>query len=722
MTVAERHKLLVVDDELFNRDLLARRLERAGYAVETAAGAAEAMRMIEAGAYELVLLDNMMPEVSGLDMLRLLRATRAASELPVIMVTALNESERVVEALGLGANDYVTKPIDFPVALARIKTQLDRRQADHKLRQSEERYSLAARGSNDGLWDWDVRAGSVFYSPRWKEMLGCADLEVSDSPDEWLSRLHPEDRQGLLEQLASHRSPGGPGDFVHEHRMMHRDGSYRWMLSRAVVQRNPDGTAIRMTGSVTDITRTKAFDVLTGLPNRALFQETVARQFRQWQQGESPGFAVLFIGLDRFKVVNESLGHLAGDRLLVEVGRRLRASVRARGLRNDDFVARLGGDEFAVLVAHGAPGSMAAQVAARLVEILREPVRLEGREVLTGASIGIVESSPGYAGSAEMLRDADTAMSRAKALGKGRAVLFEPAMRQMAVERMQLESDLKRAVERGEFRLFYQPKVDMTTLRLVGFEALIRWEHPELGLLAPDRFITLAEETGMIVALGEWVLREACAKTKEWQDLYPLQPPLEISVNLSVHQLRQLDLPGQVGRAINDSGIAASTLQLEITESVLIQDFDDAGQVCGGLKKLGVGLKIDDFGTGYSSLNYLTRLPFDWLKIDRSFVNEMCAADGQATEVVRTIVELAKNLGMQVVAEGVETAEQMERLKAMGCSFGQGFYFSRPVPAEEAGVLVHQQAEAGRISGLRWLVPNGTADSAPPTDPVRSPR
>ncbi len=722
MTDGDRHRLLVVDDELFNRDLLARRLERAGYAVETAASAPEAMRMIEVGDFELVLLDNMMPEVSGLDMLRLLRATRAASDLPVIMVTALNESERVVEALGMGANDYVTKPVDFPVALARIKTQLERRQADQKLRQSEERYSLAARGSNDGLWDWDLRAGTMFYSPRWKEMLGCSDLEVGDSPDEWLSRLHPEDRQGLLEQLASHRSASGPADFVHEHRLMHRDGGYRWMLSRAAVQRHTDGTAIRMTGSVTDVTRTRAFDALTGLPNRVLFQETVARHFRQWQSGQNLGFAILFIDLDRFKVVNESLGHLAGDRLLVEVGRRLRASIRTRGLRKDDFVARLGGDEFAVLVAHGAPGSMATQVAARLIEVLREPVRVEGREVSTGASIGIVESGREYTEPAEMLRDADTAMSRAKSLGKGRAVLFEPAMRQMAVERLQLESDLKHAVERGQFRLFYQPKVDMTTRRLVGFEALIRWEHPELGLLAPDRFITLAEETGMIVAVGDWVLREACAKTKEWQDLYPMQPPLEISVNLSVHQLRQLDLPGQVGRAIADSGIAASALQLEITESVLIQDFDDAGNVCGGLKKLGVGLKIDDFGAGYSSLNYLARLPFDWLKIDRSFVNEMCAADGQATEVVRTIVELAKNLGMQVVAEGVETAEQVDRLKALGCSFGQGFYFSRPVPAEQAGELVRLQAEAGSLIGLAWLVPSETVGSAPPAGSSQNPR
>lgn len=692
MPSADKPKLLVVDDEAFNRDLLARRLERAGFAVHTAASAPEALAEIEKGVCELVLLDNMMPGMSGLDLLQLLRATRTPSDLPVIMVTALNESERVVEALNLGANDYVTKPIDFPVALARIHAQLHRKEAERALRVSEERFALAARGSNDGLWDWDLRTGTIFFSARWKEMLGYLDGELKSTEGEWFGRVHAEDAGQLTDALNTARSDQGPNEFINEHRVRHRDGTYRWMLSRGMVQRDAAGRAVRMAGSVTDVTRNKAFDALTGLPNRVLFHETLGRRLAEYRAGETSSLFLLFLDLDRFKIVNDSLGHQAGDTLLVEVARRLRQSLRLRPGRDQDLVARLGGDEFALLLSGGLGAAEAEQVAQRILLSVRQPVRLEGREVFPSVSIGLAEGNLCYQEANELLRDADTAMYRAKAAGKGRVTRFEPSMREEAVERLELEADLKHALDKDEFRLFYQPKMNLASGLLVGFEALIRWQHPKRGLMAPDYFIPIAEETGLIVPIGNWVLEKACETVKVWQDQFPLEPPLEISVNLSVRQFREPGLVEQVRRAIEKSGIDPGSLQLEVTESVLIRDFGDAGETFAGLKALGVGLKIDDFGTGYSSLQYLARLPFDSLKIDRSFVFRMCD-DTQSLDVVRTIVDLARNLGMQVVAEGVETEEQVEQLRSLGCGFGQGFYFSRPVPIEEAAAFLRSSRE-----------------------------
>ena len=688
MNATGNKKLLVVDDEFLNRDLLARRLERAGYAVATAASAAEALKALERETFELVLLDNMMPGMTGLSLLQLLRATRSAAELPVIMVTAMSESERVVEALNLGANDYVTKPIDFPVALARIRAQLSRREVDRTLRQSEERYSLAAQGSKDGLWDWDLRAGSLYLSPRWRQLVGETGEQMATGLDAWLSRIHPEDRAQVDEHIAAARQLGATADFESEYRLQHADGAYRWMVSRAMAQRDNNGRLVRLTGSQTDVTQSKVYDSLTGLPNRTYFQEAAERLFERRRNGECGNLAVLLMGLDQFKIVNESLGPKAGDHLLVEVAKRLRSAMRLWCPGKEHVLARLRGDEFAILMElKDFERRSPHQLSASLPQALVAPVKLEGRSVFPSASIGFVTASDAHLAPEDLLRDADTALSQAKLSGQSRAVAFEPAMRQAAVDRLEMESDLKRAIEQGEFRLFYQPKVDLTTRRLAGFEALIRWQHPEKGLLAPDRFIGVAEQTGLIVRIGEWVLKEACRTLRDWQQRYPSPQPLEMSVNLSVRQFRTAGLAEQVKRAIDTSGIAANTLQLEVTESILIQDLETVFEIFRGLKALGVGLKIDDFGTGYSSLQYLTQLPFDTLKIDRSFVFSMCQ-DNQSMDVVKTIVELARNLGMGVVAEGVETSEQVERLRELGCEFGQGYYFSRPVPADQACLLI----------------------------------
>lgn len=687
--------LLVVDDEELNRDVLSRRLVRAGYRVEAACNAKEALAKIGHENYELVLLDSMMPEMSGVDLLRLLRGTYTASELPVIMVTALHESEKVVEALSLGANDYITKPLDFPVALARIKSQLDRKWAEEDLRESQERYSLAARGANDGIWDWDFRAGRIYLSPRWKEMLGYGSAELpGEEPSLWLSRVHRDDHARLLRDIDAVRDPNGPSEFVNEHRLEHRDGSWHWFLSRGTVLRDPAGNAVRMAGSQTDVTRDRAFDPLTGLANRVLFIEMLERAIEQMRSEPARVFAVFFIDLDRFKIINDSLGHTAGDKLLKEVATRLDAAVHSYSpaTLGQCLVARMGGDEFAILVPGVSNSGQAKAIAAHVQKHLYSPVDIDGRSTFTSGSIGIALSSAASAdGAAGLIRDADTAMYKAKALGKGVAIVFDQDMRDQAMQRLELETDLRFALDRNQFEIHYQPKVNLTTGRLVGVEALLRWRHPSRGMVSPVQFISIAEETGLIVPIGLWVLRQSCAMTREWHLAHPMEPPIEVAVNLSVRQFKQPDLVEQVRRILSETGLEARHLQLEVTETVLVDDSGEALRVLKSLKSLGVGLKIDDFGTGYSSLNYLTNLPFDSIKIDRSFVLNMLQ-DETSLEVIKAIIALARGLGKEVVAEGIETKEQLERLQTLGCGFGQGYLFAKPLVPSAILSLLREQA------------------------------
>ncbi len=681
---ATRGPLLVVDDEEANRDMLARRLGRAGYRVEVAESARQALELLGRMPVDLVLLDIMMPDMSGVELLRLLRATYSPDELPVIMVSALSDSAQIVEALNLGANDYVTKPVDFLVARARIESQLARKRAEEALRKSEERYALAVRGANDGLWDWDLEQGTVYYSPRWKQMLGFQDEEIGDAPEEWLGRIHPEDRPGFDAELARHLTPGGQPEFVSEHRLRQCDGTYRWVLSRGIVLRAPDGRARRMAGSLTDITESKTSDPLTGLPNRVQFTDQLERALGRMKAGELSRFAVLFVDLDHFKIINDSLGHLLGDRLLVEVSRRLLGAVRSHQARGrKDLVARLGGDEFAILLENLRHDRDAELVARRILERIQEPFALGGKEAFTGASIGIAVGAPEYASALEILRDADTAMYRAKALGRGCHVVFDAEMRAQAVLRLELENDLRKALERNELEVFYQPKIDLATSALCGFEALLRWRHPRRGLLGPSEFIPIAEETGLIIPIGLWTLGKACRTLRRWLDEFPEQSRLEMSVNVSARQFRQPEFVDQVAQILAETGLPPERLQLEITETVLMEDRRAALGVLERLKALGVGLKIDDFGTGYSSLNYLSEFPFDSLKIDRSFVLHL-GRDASALEVVRTILSLGETLRLEVVAEGVESAEQLEPLKKLGCRFGQGYYFAAPMDSDSA--------------------------------------
>ncbi len=437
-------------------------------------------------------------------------------------------------------------------------------------------------------------------------------------------------------------------------------------------------------------------DDLTGLPNRATFVRRLSLALQGRTFNPDHRFAVLAIGVDRFRMVNDSLGHVAGNRLLRNIAQRLTSCLRATDLVGhtnwDSTLARMEGDEFAVLLDNIKTVENAIQISDRIQKMLATPFLVDDREIFASACIGVALSTGSCQSADHVLSDAEMAMYRAKASGSGRSQVFDSEMRANALVRWELETDLRRALDRDELRVYYQPKVSLDSGKVVGFEALLRWEHPRRGLISPFQFIPIAEETGLIVPIGNWVLRQACQQICEWNARYNDRPHRSVSVNLSSCQFTEATLFDQIASAVKDSGIPAELLWLEITESNLVVNTESAVQVLNELKAIGVGLMIDDFGTGYSSLQYLSRFPFDTLKIDQSFVRGMeASADGP--EIVRTMLELARNLGMDTVAEGIETPAQLERLRALGCPYGQGFLFSKPLDARETEARFFTPAE-----------------------------
>jgi diguanylate cyclase (GGDEF)-like protein/PAS domain S-box-containing protein len=563
------------------------------------------------------------------------------------------------------------------------------------LRVSEERYALAARGANDGLWDWDLISDEIYFSPRWNNMLGYSVSEVWSSPEEWFRQVHAHDRDRVRGEIRAHCNGETP-EFVSEYRMRHGSGDHVWMLSRGIAFRDSDGKAIRMAGSQTDITEGKISDPLTQIPNRLYFIDRLQSAIETTRE-QSTLFAVLFLDLDQFKLVNDSLGHTAGDELLVDVAGRLRACIRTsiRGSgQGKAIVARVGGDEFAILLTHIQSEADPATVSKRILERLGEPFFLEGRRMFVSASIGIALSSTGNTPE-DLLRNADTAMYQAKANGKGRAEYFNEAMRERIISRIETESGLRKAIDNNQLVLHYQPIVSLSNNCICGFEALVRWNHPERGLIYPGEFIPVAEESDLIILLGRWVLREACRQMAEWHKSFTTASPLTINVNVSTRQLCDPRLVEEVELALAESGLNPEALSLEVTESSLIGNAEQTLATLDRLKAINVRLEIDDFGTGYSSLSYLQRLPFDTLKIDRSFVCEMSAANDSA-DIVKAIVDMAHSLKLKVIAEGVETEEQLSQLRELGCNSAQGFLFSRPVSATIAREIYNEALEVGR--------------------------
>jgi diguanylate cyclase (GGDEF)-like protein/PAS domain S-box-containing protein len=660
--------------------------------------------------FDVILLDLSLPDSRGYETFQSI--SDCAPETPVILLTGIDDENLAVQAIRQGAQDYLVKSelTSAGAMLARaIRYAIERKRGEEALRVSQERYMLAMQGANDGLWDWDLKTNQVYFSPRWKAMLGFMEGELAGVPEEWLHRIHVEDIQRVRVMLTSHLN-GHSELFESEYRIRHKDGSYRWVLTRGLALRDDSGAPHRMAGSQTDITARKEteeqlihdalHDTLTGLPNRALFLDRLGRAIEYKKRRDEYLYAVLFLDLDRFKVINDSLGHSVGDQILVACAQRLGLC-----LRSGDTVSRLGGDEFVILLDDIKQVDDASEIAGRIQQALKTPLAVNSHKVTISASIGIVPASSQalleYEYPQEILRDADIAMYQAKMTGKACHAIFDSSMRNRAVARLELENDLREALENtlaglGEFTVHYQPIISLQTWRLSGFEALLRWDHPTRGSIPPKQFIPIAEETGLIYDLGIWVLRQACRQMRVWQDRYPINPPLTIHVNISGKQLSQSSLADEVSQVLQETGLDPRYLSLEITESLFVENDETFNETLQRLTQSGIKLQIDDFGTGYSSFSYLQRLPVSSIKIDATFINKMEDHQNHA-EIVRSIVTLARSLGLKAIAEGVETQEQLAHLQKLGCRFGQGFYISSPVSSDTASELIRLSRQTGRL-------------------------
>lgn len=697
------NRILIVDDESVNRELLTRVLTRNGYLTSTASSGTEALERIAAEPFDLILLDVVMPGMDGMECLKRIRKRYPMTELPVIMVTGELDRERLLQAFRSGANDYITKPIDREIILIRIATHTQLRASLLALKYSEERYALAASGSNDGLWDWDVARNEVYYSPRWKSMLGYENHEIGTSADEWLERIHQEDRARFRATFLSLGSSGETNSSC-ELRMIHRDGAYRWMICRGVHVRDSVGRVYRMAGSLTDVTEGKVGDALTGLPNRLLFLDRLSRVIERFQRNPTSQFAVMFLDLDNFKLVNDSLGHEAGDRLLITISNRLENCLRSSDTvcRNSSAtLARHGGDEFTVLLEDLNDTLEVEQIAIRILREVREPVLIDGQTITPSASIGWTTSREEQITAEDLLHEADTAMYHAKAQGRNLARRYSPAMQYEATRRLELENHLRVAVAQREFRLHYQPIIENSRRQIVGFEALVRWQNATRGLVLPIDFITTAEEIGLIVPLGWQILEMACEQAARWEKQFP-ETRACLNINFSLKQFYQPNFWEDFKSRVQSSGVTPHNICVEVTESILMENPELISQILGEIRSLGVRIAVDDFGTGYSSLAYLHRFPLDIVKIDRSFVGSMLTSK-ESLQIVKTIIELARSLRLQVTAEGVETDEQLRRLKEFGCEFSQGYLWSRPVESGVASQLLEAAVQG------EWSLGTNTA-------------
>ena len=555
------------------------------------------------------------------------------------------------------------------------------------------RYALALEASQEGFWDWDPVADRLWGSRRWQAITGVPECCTPLSA--WIDRVHPYDKPRFEADLGAVRT-GKSSAVRNEHRIRHSTGEWRWVTTRGVVSHDESGRVTHVAGSLTDNTETRTADALTGLPNRLFFLDYLESRLERGRQRGDWDFAVLSVALDRFDRVNEILGSGGGDRLLMETAQRLQHLLPGRSV-----AARLNGAEFLVCLEPIHSEADALRFAEEARSAVRQPFVWRGQRLTPQLAIGIARAEASYAHPEDLMSDAESALAHAREQERPGVVCYSHGMREQALEKMQLEADLEKAIRAGELVMYYQPEVDLRTNHIVGFEALVRWRHARRGLLPPSEFIPLAEETGLILPLGDWGLSEACRQLVTWRKrgLAEMQSA-RMSVNLSARQFERPDLVQRVRRVLQESGLGPGALRLEVTESSLISDANTAVKTMRSLSELGVGLHMDDFGVGYSSLHYLQRFPFDTLKIDRSFVQGV-VSDRESHQIVRSILDLARSFGMDVVAEGIEDAAQLRELKTMGCPCGQGYFFAKPM----APSAIETMIESGSLAPRPAMVP-----------------
>ncbi len=611
------------------------------------------------------------------------------------------------EILLLSLADYAAVALENAGLYQQARREIgERKRIEAALRESEERYALAARGANDGIWDYDLKKNTLYLSPRWKMMVGCSEGELGENPNDWFSLVHPDDLENLRSALSTLINARVP-HIETEYRILHKDGQYRWVVCRGVAVQELNGKVSRIAGSQMDISERKSVearlqhdafhDKLTGLPNRSLIQDHLQRVIQRAKQEHDYCFAVLFLDLDKFKDINDSLGHPTGDQLLIAIAQTLKKS-----LRRSDTVARLGGDEFVILMDGIRDEVDAIEKSKEIIAVLAKPIKVHRHRISISPSIGIVLSSQGYNSPDDILRDADIAMYAAKNGGRSTFRLFDPKMRQEILQRINLEAEIQAALEKNQFCIFYQPIISLAEGTIFGFEALVHWNHPMRGMLSADEFLPIAKEIGLLMQVDCWVLHEACRQMNDWQQRYNQLSPLIASVNLSGALLRHTDLIQIIKQILDATSFPPENLVLEISENIITMSVDSLKQTILELRSIGIRVQIDDFGKGSSSLLYMDSLPVDAVKIDRPFIDKI-STDKMSTKVLNTIVSLAHELGFNTVAEGIENIDQLQCLRDMHCNYGQGHLLSSPLEVKAASELLAAE-DATLSDNVPWYV------------------
>ncbi|MCP5158269.1 MAG: EAL domain-containing protein [Gammaproteobacteria bacterium] len=699
-TVSAPARILVVDDDLATRILVSEALEQAGFRIEQAENGRQALAICAQTGLDLVTLDVVMPELDGFATCAELRRQPEGAQMPILMMTGLDDYESINQAFKVGATDFITKPINFILLEYRVRYLLRASAAMTRLHESERRLTTAQRIARLGYWDWHQGQDFLYLSREVCEMLGL-DPQAPEVPFRIIIDHVYEKDKNILNRWLKEVWRGEESRAI-SHRLVDASGNVRYVQQQVEIALDASGNPSHLYGTLQDITELRraeeriwqlAFtDSLTRLPNRELFKDRLDTALKLARRRRCQ-LALLFLDLDNFKRINDTLGHGVGDLLLQATAERLRLSVRANDSVSrseaegqDESIARLGGDEFTVLLPEIQRCADAAIVAERIQASLSQPLTLAGHEVFITPSIGIAVFPQDGVDSETLIKNADMAMYFAKQQGRNLYRFYDTTLNEAAHKRLIMENQLRKAIERNELALCYQPQLDLLSGRICGVEALIRWTSDLLGVVSPLEFIPLAEETGLVISIGEWVLCTACRQAKAWQ--IAGVGPIRIAVNISALQFVQPYFVERVAQILKETGLEPAVLELEITESLLMKDPDGVSRTLRTLKSLGVQLTIGDFGTGYSNLSHLKELPLDRLKINRVFVGEINLEPSNAA-IATAVIAMAESMGLRVIADGVENEAQLHFLKTKRCNEIQGYYLSWPLPAAEITKMLY---------------------------------
>ncbi len=668
-------KILIVDAETDDRSQLARNFERKGYKVVCTHQAEEALTLLAPGDVDLALIGLKIPGVNGTELVRKIRAVPELADLSILLMAESKSRRALLQALKGDVQDYISKPVDFQIALIRVGQQIDRRATLRKLMHSEDRFALAAAGSNDGLWDYDLAAGTLFVSDRWLDLLGLTGHPNEQDPQTWFERIHDDDQSDFQTKLRA-LMIGAEPELVADFRMRHNDGGFRWVRARGVARRSEDGDALRVAGSLADITRERMTDSLTRLPNRPatveLFERILTRAART-----KATHLVATLTIDQLRQVQEGLGQAKAQELS-----RITADRLARAVRPTDIIGSFGGTEFYVMLTNVMSIADGLRGMQRITDAISEPVMLADITLVPTVSAGVVLTSSNTPAAEQVLQQCHAALSQAGSGAGDHIRIYNATMEVHARDSLAREADIREAVKTHSFLFHYQPVVDAVSGGILAFESLLRLKKPDGSLASPLTFVEYLERSGLIQPVTLELMHGALEFSKELTKRLPGRGPVPLSVNISPVQLRSPTLVSDISACLQDASVPPKSLKIEITENAMIADFETIKGRLDALSNLGLKLSIDDFGTGYSSLAYLAQLPFDELKIDRSFVSSI-HNDPHKKKLFEVIMSLSKRLGLSTVVEGVEDREELDEVMRMGARYVQGYFYSKPLPPEE---------------------------------------